>query len=333
MRTPDFWSQPLGLKARVLSPLGALYALATARRLARGHPKSLPVPTICVGNLNAGGTGKTPVCIWLASELQAMGHTPYIVSRGYGGTQIDPLRVDERKHTAERIGDEPLLLSAFAPVIVARDRAAGAELAIAQGADVIILDDGFQNPALDTDLPIIVVDANVGFGNGCCIPAGPLREPITAGLPRAAQIIAIGDEAAQSGFDAAWGAKIHEIAPNLPIAQASLAPLQTGMDWKDMPVFAFAGIGRPEKFFLTLKNLGADLIHTEPLADHQALSDRLMSRLLSDAKSHRAQLVTTEKDAARLPQKYRQKVLTLPVRLQFKDPIPLKQSLINLFNS
>ncbi len=332
MHTPDFWSRPAGLKSRLLSPLGAIYAAGTARRLAKGNPERLPVPIVCVGNLNAGGTGKTPVCIWLAMELQAMGLKPHIVSRGYGGRLAGPIRVSEQQHTADDIGDEPLLLSAFAPVTVARDRAAGARAAIADGAGVIILDDGFQNPALETNFSFIVVDAKVGFGNGHCIPAGPLREPLHAGLPRASALLIIGDTDAQAQFDSQWMSAVTRSNANIGIVRAHLEPLQTGMDWQDMPVFAFAGIGRPEKFFLTLKSLGANLIHTEALADHQPLSDRLISRLLSDAAAHGAQLVTTEKDAARLPQKYRQQVLTLPVRLQIADPVSLKQSLLNAIN-
>ncbi|WP_107498372.1 tetraacyldisaccharide 4'-kinase [Thalassobius sp. I31.1] len=332
MQTPDFWSRKPGLKSLLLSPLGALYAAGTKRRLAKGAPERLSVPVICVGNLNAGGTGKTPVCIWLAMELSAMGMNPHIVSRGYGGKLEGPVRVNGQRHSADEVGDEPLLLSAFAPVTVAKDRAAGAKAAIAEGAGVIILDDGFQNPALETNFAFVVVDAKVGFGNGRCIPAGPLREPISAGLPRATALLRIGDAEAQADFDARWQDDIMQITPDLPQYQGHLETLQTGMDWDGMPVFAFAGIGRPEKFFKTLKDLGADLIHAEALADHQPLSDRLMSRLLSDAKTHGAQLVTTEKDAARLPQKYRQKVLTLPVRLQIEGANTLKQSLIAAIN-
>ncbi|MGB0967959.1 MAG: tetraacyldisaccharide 4'-kinase [Halocynthiibacter sp.] len=332
MQTPDFWSQKPGLKSWLLSPLGAIYAAGTKRRLAKGTPERLPIPVICVGNINAGGTGKTPVCIWLAMELAAMGLKPHIVSRGYGGSLDGPVRVNEQTHSADQVGDEPLLLSAFAPVTVSKDRAAGAKAAITDGAGVVILDDGLQNPALETDFAFVVVDAKVGFGNGLCIPAGPLREPISAGLPRASALLRIGDAETQAMFDTRWGPEINHVTADLPQYHGHLETLQTGMDWDGMPVFAFAGIGRPEKFFKTLRDLGANLIHTEALADHQPLSDRLMSRLLTDAKNHGAQLVTTEKDAARLPQKYRQKVLTLPVRLQINDAETLKQSLISAIN-
>jgi tetraacyldisaccharide 4'-kinase len=324
MRPPAFWQQPPGVIATLLRPIGAIYAAATARRVRRPGMRAA-VPVICIGNLNVGGTGKTPTTVALAQRLAARGITAHIVSRGYGGKLAGPVQVDPVRHRATEVGDEPLLLAAFAPTWVAKDRAAGVVAAVG-GADVILLDDGFQNPSVIKDIRIVVVDAAMGFGNGLCLPAGPLREPVTAGLARATLLMSIGDADAQSAFRARWGHTIR-----IPHTTASLRPLATGMSWRGSDVFAFAGIGHPDKFFATLRAAGANLRRTEALDDHQPLTTALMTRLEAEAASLGAQLVTTEKDAVRLPPAFRARVMTLPVRLMVDDWTAIDAALARLF--
>ncbi len=323
-RAPRFWYAPPGPASTLLSPLAALWRWETARRIARGTPVDVGVPVVCVGNLTVGGTGKTPAVIALLDRLTARGRAAHVLSRGHGGRESGPLRVEPARHTAADVGDEPLMLSAFAPTWIARDRAAGARAAAQAGADVIVMDDGFQNPALAKDLSLIVIDGDTGFGNGRIVPAGPLREPVAAGVARADLALIVG------GGDVSTIAK--RVEP-LPVLCGRIAPLQTGMPWEGFRALAFAGIGRPEKFFATLRDLGAEVVATRSFGDHEPYALPVLKRLEQEALSQRARLVTTEKDAARLPTEWRAKVSVLPVRLELEDGAALDAALDRLLNS
>lgn len=304
MRAPRFW-QAGGPLAALLSPLGQLYAVL-GRRRRRAAPWRAPCPVICVGNLSAGGSGKTPTALALAERLTALGRRPVFLTRGYGGRERGPLLVEPGRHDAAAVGDEPLLLAAAAPTVVARDRAAGAALAARQG-DVIVMDDGFQNPALHKDLSLLVFDGGQGIGNGRCLPAGPLREGLAEGLARADACLLIGQDATG-------------LAPLLagrPLLRASLDP--QGSELKGQRVLAFAGIGRPEKFFESLRALGAELAGTRGFGDHHRYRAAEIAALRAEAARAGARLVTTAKDLARLPPDLRQGIAVLAVRLVFAD--------------
>jgi tetraacyldisaccharide 4'-kinase len=291
MHAPEFW-QTDGWWPRLLEPAG--WAIAGAGRLRRhlAHPLKLPIPVLCVGNLVAGGTGKTPIALALAQRLGARGRRVHCLTRGYGGRAAGPLVVDPALHDARAVGDEALLLAAVAPTVVASDRAAGARLALARGADLIVMDDGFQNPGLAKDLSLLAVDGAVGFGNGRLLPAGPLREPIAGGLARAHALVLVGPDRAGVA---------RRIAGALPVLDARLAP-DPGWDaLRGKRVVAFAGIGRPARFFDALAAHGITAIERVAFADHHRFTPAELARLAARAAAAGATLVTTAKDAVRLP--------------------------------
>lgn len=302
MRAPDFWDRddPFArLLASALSPLGALYAAAVRYKHQAAKPHRVRIPVICVGNISAGGVGKTPIALAIAEAVIARGKNPFFLTRGYGGSLKGPLVVS-RNHKASETGDEPLLLSRKAATVIARDRAAGADLAVERGADLIIMDDGHQNFALSKDLSFIVVDGAQGFGNGKVLPAGPLREPAPEGLARADAVIIAGDgEPALPGF---WG----------PVLRAAIAPA-AARQFTGKRLFAFAGIGRPQKFYASLAALGAELAATESFADHHLYARREIAALKAKARALGASLVTTEKDFVRLSEADREDIAVLPV--------------------
>lgn len=311
MRAPNFWtgkSGAAGALSAALAPLGALYALFVHARMARAKPFRARARVLCVGNLTAGGSGKTPIAIALGLMLAARGKRIAFLTRGYGGRLRGPLRVDPTRHGAAEVGEEALLLAAKAPTIVARDRAAGAKLADSLGIDIIVMDDGFQNFQLAKDVSLIVIDAETGFGNGGLIPAGPLRERPEEGFKRADAVVLMGDgEPKRPPFA---GPVLR--ARTLPTSPEALA---------GHAVFAFAGIGRPEKFFQTLRDMGARVLGTRAFSDHHRFTGIELAALKALAESVGALLVTTEKDFARIAESDRKAILPVPVHAVFEhDP-------------
>ncbi|MGL4634981.1 MAG: tetraacyldisaccharide 4'-kinase [Beijerinckiaceae bacterium] len=294
MKTPEFWYRPPGLLALLLSPFGWLYGFITSRRMAR-IGLSADIPVICVGNFTAGGAGKTPTAIAMAKLLQDMNERPFVVSRGYGGSARGPLRVDPSLHKATDCGDEPLLLARHAPTIVSKDRAEGVRTAIAAGATVVVLDDGLQNSALQKDFTVCVVDGAVGIGNGRCVPAGPLRAPLQAQLGFVDLVLVLGQ--GKPGETLAESMKRY----GKPCIAARILPDPEDVQkLQGRRLLAFAGIGRPEKFFATLRDAGLDVAETRAFADHQVFSDADLASVSQLASAQKLTLVTTEKDAVRI---------------------------------
>ncbi|MBM3573748.1 MAG: tetraacyldisaccharide 4'-kinase, partial [Alphaproteobacteria bacterium] len=293
MRAPEFWRRG-GALPLALSPLGGLTALAGRLRRAWATPWRAPIPVIVVGNLVAGGAGKTPVALSLAARFRVQGTAVHMLTRGYGGRLAGPVRVDPARHDAREIGDEALLLAAQGPCWVARDRVVGARAAIADGARLLVLDDGFQNPSLAFDLSLVVVDGAYGFGNGRVMPAGPLREAVPAGLARADGVVLLGDD------EVGVAAQIAELRPDLPVLRARLVPGPEGDGFAGRRVYAFAGIGRPEKFFRLLTQLRAEIVGRESFPDHHAYRPDEVMRIVEAAQARGAVPVTTAKDAVRL---------------------------------
>lgn len=300
MKAPDFWWQAKpGWQAKALAPLGALYAAITARRMARPGFRAA-VPVLCCGNPTVGGSGKTILALDLGARLLARGRKPAFLTRGYGGRQAAPMRVDKPDFAA--FGDEALLLAALAPTYVGADRAAGARLAIADGADVLIMDDGLQNPALTKDFSFLVVDGAVGFGNGQPIPAGPLRETLPAAIARCHAGVLIGAD--KAGVAAQLG--------GLPVLTAHLQTEAEGL--RGRKIYAFAGIGRPAKFAETLTEAGANVVRLHAFADHHVYAEADIRRVLAAADGLCATPMTTPKDAVRLPPALRHRVQIAGVR-------------------
>ncbi|MBZ8133462.1 tetraacyldisaccharide 4'-kinase [Afifella sp. IM 167] len=317
MRAPSFWWRSAAPAALLLAPFGWLYGLFSASRMRKaGEPAAKPV--ICIGNFVMGGGGKTPLCLAIGRLAIQNGLKPGFLSRGYGGSETGPVRVDPRKHMASDVGDEPLLLAALAPTVVAQDRVAGAKALERLGVDLVVMDDGFQNPGLSKDLSIVVVDGARGLGNGFVFPAGPLRAPLGVQLERADAVLVMGPGA--PGEAAAQKAR----ARGLPVFAAELVPLKSD-GWDEAPLLAFAGIAAPERFFASLEAAGATLGAWRAFGDHHRWSEEDCHALLDLADEKDLLPVTTEKDAARLKGTHGahaalyQRLAVFPVRARIAD--------------
>ena len=307
MRAPEFWSRDDAASrvlAQALSPLGLLYGASVAWKAKLGNPYRARAKVICVGGLVAGGSGKTPVAIAIAQAVLERGRKPVFLTRGYRGSMSGPLWVEPEKHTALAVGDEALLLARTAPVVVAHDRRAGA--ALANTSDVIVMDDGHQNFQLAKDLSIVVIDSDDPVGNGHVLPAGPLREPPKQALARANAIVLMGKGSSRTPYFRGT------------TLRASLVPT-AGETLRGARCVAFAGIGRPQKFYETLKDLGAELVDRHTYADHHAYSASEIAALKSLAQKKGARLITTEKDFVRVSPAERAGIEVLPVTASFED--------------
>ncbi len=310
MRAPEFWADD-GALAVLLAPLAAGYDAGGRLHRALARPVSIGIPIVCVGNLVAGGAGKTPVARALLEALGARGCKVQCLTRGYGGRVAGPHRVDPARDQAARVGDEALMLARAAPTWVARDRAAGARAAMAAGAEVVVMDDGFQNPSLLKDLSLVVVDGAYGFGNQRVMPAGPLRETVPRGLARADAVVVLGPD--RRNLTAGADGRPTRLA-------ARLAPRAGSERLSGRKALAFAGIGRPEKFFATLAELGAEIVETRSFADHHAYAPAEIASLRARAAALDALVVTTEKDAVRLRPELRKGIEVLSVAVEWREP-------------
>jgi tetraacyldisaccharide 4'-kinase len=333
MREPAFWHRPRSFKSHLLRPFAALYGAIAALRLQRSGFEA-GVPVLCVGNYHLGGAGKTPTVLALAKILQELGERPVVLSRGYGGERRGPLLVDLERHSARDVGDEPLMLAAHLPVVVARDRIDGVALAKSRLASAILMDDGFQNPALVKDAALIVIDSERGIGNGLVFPAGPLRAPLSAQLARTDALVVIGRGKAAKAVAATVA------AAGKPVLEAHLDPDPAAVArLKGKRVLAFAGIGDPARFFRTLQASGIEVAQQKAFADHHRFSVGEIEAVVADAKRDDLILVTTEKDLVRLLSdaelsSLASQIVPFPVTLQFDDAAGLRTFLADrLFNA
>ena len=324
MGAPKFWSKSDGFLVKLLKPFGAVYAWSVARRLRRKKPYHAPMPVICVGNIFVGGVGKTPVCLALGHLMHEKGKSFYYLNHGYKADKQNVL-VDKQAHTAMDVGDEALLLNEIAPTVVSKNRAKGAKLAEQWGAKALIMDDGFQNPTLYKDFSFVVVDGKKGFGNELVLPAGPLREPALVGLKRANAIILVGEDT--------WGVRffLERNQIDLPILTGHFELDETVVSmFRGQKVFAFAGLGNPDKFYQSLKDRGIQVVGTQNFPDHYYYTRFDLEAIKREAKG--CPLMTTEKDGVKIPKDIRQNIVVMPGQFIFDDQDKVWQLLEGVFH-
>lgn len=307
MKTPGFWYKESAL-SRLLQPVSLLYDIISTLKRAQAKPAGFPIPVICVGNLTAGGSGKTPVALYIGKLLKNKNAGAFFVSRGYGGKLKGPVLVNPKKHTSSEVGDEPLLLAEVLPTVIAKDRVAGIRLAISKGAKAVVLDDGFQNPSVIKTLSLLVIDGERVFGNGMLIPAGPLRERPEAGFKRAHAIIVLNRST-----------RVPPLPADRPVFNARTVAQNTEA-LKGRKVIAFCGIAHPDKLFGTVAGAGANIVETIAFPDHHPYSPIDVKKLLFKSYIEEAVLITTSKDVVRLPQKLRDCVAVVDIAVEFENP-------------
>ncbi|WP_025899851.1 tetraacyldisaccharide 4'-kinase [Sneathiella glossodoripedis] len=324
MKAPKFWNSQSGsLMPKLLAPISVLYRIFDQLNRSRQTPLAIPIPLICIGNVVAGGAGKTPVAVSVAKLLIKEGLRVHFLSRGYGGEIKGPERVVLDVHTSEKVGDEPLLLASVAPTWVSKNRVLGAKAAVEAGADVIVMDDGFQNRSLVKTISILVLDGEFGLGNGRLLPAGPLREPFDEALQRSDAVVTIGSGGAVQNLD----------THGKPLFKANIVPHALQRELVGERVVAFAGIGRPEKFFNSLAKAGAEVVEKVEFADHYRYKQGDIMKLVERATLHNAALVTTRKDYVRLPAEARLMTTVFDIDLIFEQPQALKNLVLSSLGS